>query len=52
MKEAPVERCADSTYADLLPTLENIQEELEREKAAQDAEPSLKVEELYTLKYK
>ena len=52
MKEAPVERCADSAYADLLPTLENIQEELEREKTAQEAEPSLKVEELYTLKYK
>ena len=52
MKEAPVERCADSKYADLLPALENIQEELEREKAERELEPAMKKEELYTLKYK
>ena len=52
MKEAPVERCADSEYADLLPVLENIQEELERDKAEQELEPALTVDELYTLKYK
>ena len=52
MKEAPVERCADSKYADLLPILENIQEELEKEKAESGQEPLMKKEELYTLKYK
>ena len=52
MKEAPVERCADSKYADLLPALENIQEEREREKAERELEPAMKKEELCTLKYK
>ena len=52
MKEAPVERCADSKYADLLPALEHIQEELEKERAERELEPSMKIEDLYTLKYK
>ena len=38
MKEAPVENAIDSQYADLLPHLERIQEELS-EAQAEDYEP-------------
>lgn len=53
MKEAPVENSADSQYADLLPVLENIQEELEKEKAAMETpDPMMHAGDLYNLKYK